>query len=70
MKHSITELSQVNQVINKRLQQYKLAHYDRAVVVAVRNTFHIEGRILEQSQYHFNEENECLNWGSHLVTHC
>ena len=70
MKHSITKLSQVKQVINKRLQQFKLAHHDGAVVVAVRDTIHFEGCILEQSQDHFYEENDCLNWGSHLVTHC
>ena len=70
MKHAITELSQVKQVINKRLQQFKLAHHHRAIVFAVRNTFLVERCILEQSQDNFHEENECLNWGFHLVTHC
>ena len=70
MKHSITELSQVKQVINKRLQQFKLAHHDGAVVVAVRDTFHVERCIFKHSQEHSYEENECLNRGSHLMTDC
>ena len=69
-KHSITELSQVKQVVNKRLQQFKLVHHDGAVVVAVRDSFQVERCILEQRKDHIQEEDECLNGGSHLVTHC
>ena len=68
-KNPITKLSQVKQVLNKGLQQLKLAHHDGAVVYALGDILLVDHTCIQLGQDSLYEKDDCRDRCPHLVTY-